>query len=102
MKWRGRTWLQGPRVPRPGPVGQVDRWFETIVAFARLCVCGIETVIAFAGEKWAFLVCFSGAEVMAVSTSPCFCVPCAKFITLHRPLLQRCAKKFALLGLMWA
>ena len=72
MKWRGRTWLQGSQIPRPGPVGQVDRWFETIVAFARLCVCGIETVIAFAGEKWAFLVHFLGAVVMAVSEFPCW------------------------------
>ena len=67
MKWRGRTWLQGPLVPRPGPVGQVARWFETIVAFARWYLCGIETVIAFAGGKWAFLVRFLGAEVMRVS-----------------------------------
>ena len=65
MKSRGRTWLQGPRAPQPGPVDQVARLFETIVAFARwyLCgietaiafarwyLCGIETVIAFAGEK---------------------------------------------------
>ena len=101
MKWRGRTWLQGPQVPRPGPVGQVARWFETLVAFACLCLCGFETAIAFAGEKWAVLVQFSGAKVMAVSvvpcwgravvllvsTSPCFCVLCAKFV--------------ALLGLMW-
>ena len=40
-----------PRVPRPGPVGQVARWCETIVAFARWCRCGVETVVAFAGEK---------------------------------------------------
>ena len=72
MKWRGRTWLQDPRAPRPGPVGQVDRWFETIVAFARLCVCGIETAIAFADGKWAFLVQFSGAEVVPVSAVPCW------------------------------
>ena len=97
----GRTWLQGPQAPRPGPVGQVDRWCETLVAFACLCLCGFETAIAFAGEKWAFLVQFSGAKVMAVSaapcwgravvllvsTSPCFCVLCAIFV--------------ALLGLMW-
>ena len=51
VKWRGRTWLQGPRVPRPGPVGQVARWCETLVAFACLCLCGFETAIAFAGEK---------------------------------------------------
>ena len=101
MKWRGRTWLQGPQVPRPGPVGQVVRWFETVVAFARWRLCGFETAIAFAGEKWAVLVQFVGAKVMAVSavpcwgravvllvsTSPCFCVLCAVFV--------------ALLGLMW-
>ena len=101
MKWRGRTWLQGPQVPRPGPVGQVARWCETPVAFACLCLCGFETAVAFAGEKWAFLVQFSGAKVMAVSavpgwgravvllvsTSPCFCVLCAKLV--------------APLGLMW-
>ena len=57
-----------PRVPQPGPVGEVTRWSETIVAFACLCLCGIETAIAFAGAKWVFLVQFSGAEVMVVST----------------------------------
>ena len=40
---------------------------ETPIAFARWCLCGIETDIAFAGEKWAFLVQCSGAEVMRVS-----------------------------------
>ena len=58
---------KGPRVPRPGPVGRVDRWSETIVAFARWCLCGIETAIAFVGKKWAFLVQFVGAVVMPVS-----------------------------------
>ena len=41
---------------------------ETVIAFARSCARGVETAIAFAGEKPAFLVQFSGAEVMAVST----------------------------------
>ena len=45
---------------------------ETAIAFARLCLCGIETVIAFAGEKWAFLAHFVGAEVMSVSVAPCW------------------------------
>ena len=68
-------------MPQPGPVGQVGRLSETVIAFARSCSCGIETVvafaclylcgietaIAFAGEKWAVLVQFSGAEVMVVS-----------------------------------
>ena len=40
----------------------------TGVAFARSCPRGVETVVAFAGEKWAFLACFSAAEVSPVST----------------------------------
>ena len=45
-----------------------------------------ETGVAFAGEKWAFLMRFSVAVVMAVLQLPRGCV--------------LCAKKFALLGLM--
>ena len=52
--------------------GEVVRWFETVVAFACLCLCGFETAIAFAGEKWAFLVHFSGAEVSSVSAASCW------------------------------
>ena len=40
--------------------------------------------------------CWGCAVVLLVSTSPCFRVLCAMFFALHRPLLQRCAKKFAL------
>ncbi len=40
-----------PRALRLGVAGEVARWFETAIAFARLRLCGIETVIAFAGEK---------------------------------------------------
>ena len=61
-----------PRVPQPDPVGQLGRLSETAIAFARLCLCGSETAIAFAGVKWAFLVQFSGAVVMSVSTVPCW------------------------------
>ena len=57
-----------PWAPQPGSVDQVSRWFETAIAFARLCLCGCETAIAFAGEKWVFLACFSIAEVPPVST----------------------------------
>ena len=84
-----------------GATGLAAWLSETPVAFARWYMCGTETAIAFAGEKWAFLVQFSGAKVMAVSavpcwgravvllvsTSPCFCVLCAMFV--------------ALLALMW-
>ena len=68
----GGEWRRLPRVPQSGPVGQAARWCETPVAFARLCLCGFETAVAFAGEKWAFLVQFSGAKVMAVSVVPCW------------------------------
>ena len=75
-----------PRVPQSGPVGQVGRLSETVIAFARSCSCGIETVvafaclylcgietaIAFAGAKCVFLAHFSGAEVSSVSVVPCW------------------------------
>ena len=61
-----------PPVARLGPVGQVARWFETAIAFAGGGRASNETVIAFAGEKWVFLVQFSGAEVMPVSAVPCW------------------------------
>ena len=37
------------------------------VAFACSCPCGVETGVAFAGEKWVFFVRFSVAEVSPVS-----------------------------------
>ena len=43
-----------------GATGLAAWLSETPVAFACLCVCGIETAIAFAGEKWAFLVSSPG------------------------------------------
>ena len=48
------------------------RLSETGVAFARSYVRGVETVIAFAGEKRVILVRFSVAVVMPVSTVPCW------------------------------
>ena len=44
---------------------------ETPVAFVRWYLCRIETFIACAGEKWAFVVQFLGAEVSSVSVVPC-------------------------------
>ena len=76
-----------PPAPRPGPVDQAVRFFETPVAFASLCPCEVETGVAFAGEKRVFLARFSVEEVLSVSASPLCCV--------------LCAKKFALLGLAW-
>ena len=91
-----------PRMPQLCSVDQESRWFETIVAFARLCLCGIETAIAFAGEKWAFLVQFVGAEVIAVSAVPFW--GCAEVLLVSTPpcFCVLYAKYFALLGLMWA
>ena len=82
------------------------RLSETGDAFARGYLRRVETVIAFAGEKWVYLAYFSVAEVSPVSTvavqgravvmavsrwpasaaaevslaskSPRRCVPCAK------------------------
>ena len=104
------AWPCRPRVSQPGPVGQVGRLSETVVAFTRLCLRGIETAIAFVGAKWVFLVQFSGAEVMPVSavpcwgcavvllvsTSPCCCALCAKKFTLRGLMVGVSAKKFAL------
>ena len=53
-------------LPLPVGVGNLSR--ETAIAFVRSYVSGVETAIAFAGEKWAFLVQLSGAEVLSVST----------------------------------
>ena len=56
-----------PWGPCLGATGLAAWLSETIVAFARWCLCGSETAIAFAGKKWAFLVQFVGAVVMRVS-----------------------------------
>mgnify|MGYP002888365152 FL=1 len=40
---------------------------ETVIAFADAGRASTETAVAFAGEKWVFLVQFSGAEVLLVS-----------------------------------
>ena len=75
---------------------------ETVIAFVRSYPCGIETVIAFAGEKWVFLVHFSGAEVMLVSRLPCWGRAVVLLVSASPCCRASCAKKFALLGLMWA
>ena len=68
------------RALRVGAAVELARWFET--------------AIAFAGEKWAFLVRFLGAEVMAVSVVPCWgcaevmavsVVPCRCVLCAHSP-----------------
>ena len=50
-----------------GSARQAARSSETAIAFACACMRGIETTIAFAGEKRAFLVQFPGAKVSMVS-----------------------------------
>ena len=61
-------------VPMGGgpPASQAARLSETGVAFAGAGRAATETVVAFAGAKWVFLVQFSGAEVMPVSEVPCW------------------------------
>ena len=44
------------------------RRIETLVSFAGLCGGPVETTIAFAGSKWVFLVRYSVAKVLSVST----------------------------------
>ena len=55
-------------LPLPVSIGKLSR--ETAITFARSYVRRVETIIAFAGEEWAFLVQFLGAEVMVVSRWP--------------------------------
>ena len=85
------------------------RLSETGIAFARAGSAPTETGVAFAGEKWAFWVRFSVAEVMVVSRwsasvaaevslvspSPPQCVLCAKKFALLGPMVGASAKKFA-------
>ena len=100
------------------------RLFETVIAFVRSYVRGVETVIAFAGENRAVLVrllvavvtvvstvavqgravvmgvsCWPAsvaAEVSLVSKSPRGCVLCARKFALRGLVVGVSAKKFAL------
>ena len=90
-----------PRVPQPDPVGQLGRLSETAIAFAGAGRASTETDIAFAGAKWAFLVQFSGAEVMPVSRLPCWRRAVVLSVSMSPCCCASCAKKFALRGLMW-
>ena len=75
---------------------------ETVIAFAGAGRASTETAIAFAGAKWAFLVQFSGAEVMPVSEVPCWGRAVVLLVSTSPRCLASCAKNFALLGLMCA
>ena len=91
-----------PRAPTLGTAGQVVRLSETAIAFARSCSCGIETVIAFVGAKWVFLVQFSGAEVMPVSMVAVQGRAVVLSVSKSPRCRSSCAKKFARRGLMCA
>ena len=73
---------------------------ETVVAFARRYLCRSETVVAFAGEKWALLERFSVASVLSVS--PVAVQGRAVVMVVSSPPRHSCpcTKKFALPGLM--
>ena len=74
----------------------------------------VETAIAFAGEEWAFLLRFLGAEVMPVSMVavegravvmvvsrwPISVVVAVLLVSKSARGCVLCAKKFALLGLI--
>ena len=108
-------WSPGQALPPPtgivsGPCRPGARLSETAIAFARSCSSGIETTvafagagrastetaIAFAGAKWVFLVQFSGAEAMPVSTVPCWGRAVVLLVSMSPRCRALCAKKFAL------
>ena len=98
-----------------GSARQTARSSETAIAFACACMRGIETAITFAGEKRAILVQFPGAKVSLVSmvavrgravvpAVSCWPASVAAEASLVSKLARGrvlCAKKFALLGLVW-
>ena len=108
-----------PRAPQPGPVGQLGRLSETVVAFAGAGRASTETVvafagagrastetaIAFAGAKWVFVVHFLGAEAMPVSRLPCWGRAVVLLVSTSPRCRASCVKKFALhahIGPKWA
>ena len=99
----------------PRAVGTPELSCATAVTFARVHLCGVETAIAFAGEKWAFLLCFLVAVVMVVSTvavqgcavvTAVSCWPASAVavvvVASSRRHRVQCAKKFALRSLLSA
>ena len=105
-----------PWVAPPGPVDQVGRLSETVIAFAGAGRASTETVIAFAGAgrastetavafagaKWVFLVQFSGAEVMPVSMVAVQGCAVVSLVSKSPRCRSSCVKKFARRGLMCA
>ena len=67
MRNLGAVVSSPPKGSQPGAVGRVDRWFETVIAFAGAGRASTETAIASASENWVFLARFSLALVLPVS-----------------------------------
>ena len=89
-----------PWVVPPGPVDQVGRLSETVIAFAGAGRASTETAVAFAGAKWPFLVQLSGAEVMVVSMVGVQGRAVVLLVSMSPCCLASCAKKFSLRGLV--
>ena len=104
-----------------GSARQAARSSETAIAFACACMRGIETAIAFAGEKRAFLVQFPGAKVSMVSmvavrgralvlwvSKPCVGVhctrlfsPCSAKSAREREKVRPACSKEPKIGVLW-
>ena len=88
----GPATAHGPAVRPCRPGGRLS---ETGVAFAHVWLCGVETGIAFVGEKWVFLVRFLGAVVMPVSAVCCCGCAVVLLVSMSPWCRVWCAKKFA-------
>ena len=86
------TAAHGPAVRPCRPGGRLS---ETGVAFAHVWLCGVETGIAFACEKWVFLVRFLGAVVMPVSAVRCWGCAVVLLVSMSPWCRVWCARKFA-------
>ena len=82
----------GPAVRPCRPGGRLS---ETGVAFAHVWLCGVETGIAFACEKWVFLVRFLGAVVMPVSVVRCWGCAVVLLVSMSPWCRVWCATMFA-------
>ena len=82
----------GPAVRPCRPGGRLS---ETCVAFAHVWLCGVETGIAFACEKWVFLVRFLGAVVMPVSAVRCWGCAVVLLVSMSPWCRVWCATMFA-------
>ncbi len=86
------TAAHGPAVRPCRPGGRLS---ETGVACAHVWLCGVETGIAFACEKWVFLVRFLGAVVMPVSAVRCWGCAVVLLVSMSPWCRVWCATMFA-------